>query len=333
MRKPKVSVIIAVRSINENLKAHLPKILELNYPNLEILIHVNEKRPELSWPKTKIVFQPGVSAPPQKRNALARQAKGEILAFIDDDAYPNPNWLDQATPWFRDENIAGVGGPNLTHPKDNIWQRVSGWVWASRFGSGGSGISRVKEVTSARGKEIEDWPSVNLIVRKKDFDRVGGFVSRYYPGEDTKLCLDLVKKLGKKIVYEPEAVVFHHRRPIFTGHLKQVGTYGRHRGHFARIYPETSRKLGYFLPSIFTAGLVLGPIIGAIFPPLMLIYLLCLLTYLALLLHSAYETYRNSHRLLDSLLVIPAILTTHVWYGISFIKGLLAKDYAGRGNY
>lgn len=335
MYQPKVSIIIPVRQVNKYLKEHLPKYLELDYPDFEVLVHVDQKNPEPNeqWEKVKIIYQPGVSAPPQKRNSLANMAQGEILAFIDDDAYPDPQWLAEAVKWFTDERIAGVGGPNLTHPQDNLWQRVGGLVLGSWLGSGGSGLNRVEKIQKYKGKEIKDWASVNLLVRKSDFEEVGGYVSQYYPGEDTKLCLDLTKKLNKKVIYEPEAIVFHHRRAIFLPHLKQVGTYGRHRGRFARIYPQTSRKLGYFLPSLFTIGLIVGLPAGLIFAPLLHLYITIVSLYLLLLVYTAYQTYQKTHRLLESFLIMPAIFATHFWYGLMFLKGLFSPEYGGRGNY
>jgi len=335
MTYPKVSIIIPVRQINQNLKEHLPKYQQLDYPDFEVLIHVDQKKPEPSeqWPKVKIIYQPGVSAPPQKRNTLAKEARGKILAFIDDDAYPDPNWLTEAGRWFSEEKVAAVGGPNITHPQDNLWQRVGGLVWGSWLGSGGSGLNRVEKMGKYKGREINDWASVNLLVRKSDFEELGGIINQYYPGEDTKLCLDINQKLNKKIMYEPEAVVYHHRRAIFIPHLKQVGAYGRHRGRFAKIFPQTSRKIGYFLPSLFVLGLCLGPIAGVVFPPLMFAYLLCVTAYCCLLIYSGYQVYKKSRRLAEALLVIPAIFATHLWYGIMFIKGLLTPEYEGLGNY
>ena len=49
---------------------------------------------------------------------------------------------------------------------------------------------------------------------------------------DTKLCLDIVYELGKKIVYEPKAVVYHHRRRLFKEHLNQISNYALHRDFF-----------------------------------------------------------------------------------------------------
>ena len=72
-------------------------------------------------------------------------------------------------------------------PHDDFWQKVSGAVFLSRF----SGGAPERYLSVGPVKEVEDWPSVNMMVRKADFLAIGGFDSPYWPGEDTKLCLDL----------------------------------------------------------------------------------------------------------------------------------------------
>jgi hypothetical protein len=103
-------------------------------------------------------------------------------------------------------------------------------------------------------RDVDDLPAYNLFVRTEALRAVGGWNSRLYGGEDTMTCLALVEA-GYRIVYDPDVVVFHHRRPILLPLVRQVGNVGRHRGHFARVLPATSRRPLYFAP---TAGVALG---------------------------------------------------------------------------
>lgn len=128
-------------------------------------------------------------------------ARGEIFAFIDDDAYPREDWLKNAIHYFDDPEVGAVGGPAVTAPGDNVWQQASGKVYESFLCSGGYTYRYIPQAE----REVDDLPSVNLIVRKDIFELIGGYDSNYYPGEDTKLCLDIVQKAGKK-------------DPIFTGY-------------------------------------------------------------------------------------------------------------------
>ncbi len=170
------------------------------------------------------------------------------------------------------------------------------------------------------------------MVRKKDFWAVGGFKSQFWPGEDTKLCHDLVYKLGRKIIYDPRVLVYHHRREIFRPHLEQISRYGVHRGYFVRILPKTSLRLGYFFPGIFTVGLFFGlPFIYVLyyfnFADLGIwfwrIWLGGVELYLILLLITAGFIFFKEKNWRISIFVIPSIFLTHLVYGIFFIKGFL----------
>ena len=179
----------------------------------------------------------GAINPALKRDQGARVAKGQYLAFIDDDAYPETDWLDVAYKMFSTRpDVGAIGGPAMTPATDPFWARVSGAVFLSRF----SGGFPERYVTKPPAKIIDDWPTVNLIVRRETFEAAGGFDSAYWPGEDTLFCLRIIKNTDKVIFYIPELRVWHHRRENLTRHLRQVGNYGLHRGHFAKIYPQTN---------------------------------------------------------------------------------------------
>lgn len=313
------SVIIPVRTITPYVREtvrHLKKQIEKRF---EIII-VTDKKETLEGAK---VIASGEPTPAFKRNLGAKEARGEILAFLDDDSYPDKNWLKNAERIFKEsDEIAGVCGPTLTPPKDSIFQKASGWVWASYLGSGGAGIFRNRVKPQ---REVDDFPSVNLLVRKDCFEEVQGFDIRHWPGEDTKLCLDLVK-LGKKIIYDPRVLVFHHRRPVFLPHLKQISRYALRRGYFARVFPQTSFRLGYLLPSLFAYGMVIGGIFLLISPMFRSLYCLFFTIYCLLLLFSGLEVLIKEKNLYLAILVVAAIFATHLTYGFLFPVGYLQKE-------
>ena len=218
--------------------------------------------------------------------------------------------------------ISAVCGPTLTPPYNNLRQKASGYVWSTWLGSGGAGTYRC---AVSQKREVDDFPTVNLLVRKKDFLAVGGFDSHYWPGEDTKFCHDLVYKLGKKIIYDPGVLVYHHRRAIFKPHLQQISRYALHRGHFARVLPKTSFRIGYLIPTLFVAGLVLGLLLSFVHPLFKFGFLGVLGVYGMALLLTALGSYLKEKNFKLALLVIPSIFITHVVYGILFIRGFFLK--------
>jgi GT2 family glycosyltransferase len=169
-------------------------------------------------------------------------------------------------------------------------------------------------------REVDDFPAFNLMVRTDVLKQVGGFSSTFYGGEDTKLCLEIIK-LGKKIVYRPEAVVFHHRRSLFFDHLKQIANVGVHRGYFAKMYPATSRRLFYFLPSIVVTILFFGSVLSIFSSLIAAIVVISLLCYFGF----AFVSIMPASRLDVALFGAAGIMLTHIVYGIAFIRGLMLK--------
>ena len=165
----------------------------------------------------------------------------------------------------------------------------------------------------------------NLIARASTLRELGGFDTRYWPGEDTILCMDIVHKLGKRIVYDPRVVVTHHRRPLFGPHLRQVGRYARHRGFFARRFPATSRRIAYMLPSLFVLGVAVGLPLSFVHPALRWLYLGTLAIYAALTFLAA----AAPRRPLVWLVTWAGVVATHFAYGVGFLRGLLAAGMVG----
>ncbi len=260
-----------------------------------------------------VAIPTGAVGPGEKRDIGTKHSNGEIVAFIDDDVYPVRDWLKNAVRSFSDPEVAAVGGPAVTPSEDGFWQKASGAVFSSILVSG----QYVYRYLPTKQREIDDYPSCNLLVRKSVMEKIGGFNTDFWPGEDTKLCLD-IKNLGVKIIYDPDALVYHHRRKLFGPHLKQVASYALHRGYFVKRYPGNSLKLAYFLPSFFVLGLLLGVIFSPFLNPIAVLYSYALFSYLILVLIFSIQ---KDLRL--TLPVFVGIILTHLAYGIYFLKGLL----------
>lgn len=301
---PIFSIIIPVRQETAYLQETLKHLKTQTFKSFEILV-ITDK---ISGPVSPAI----------KRNLGVKKAKGEYLAFLDDDSFPSKNWLKNAFKLFS-KDIAALCGPCLTPPLDNVFQKASGLVWSSQLGSGGAGTYR----NSIQVKRfVDDFPSVNLIVKKSDFLKIKGFNTHHWPGEDTILCSDLVYKLKKKILYHPKIIVYHHRRSVIWPHLQQITRYALHRGNFARLYPKTSFLPGYLAPSISIIYLILFPLI---YHFIKIYYFLPLLIYILLLTFTFYKFIKDKNNFYVSLLAILCIPITHAYYGILFIIGFFSK--------
>jgi glycosyltransferase involved in cell wall biosynthesis len=323
MGNPLVSIIIIdYKKNNPYLKECLDHIQKQTYTNYEIIL-LSDHPLKLKYPKLTIKHYNGkYVSPAKKRDDGAKLAKGEILAFIDDDAYPSKDWLTQIISSFKNhQDITAVGGPGINPPDISVSEAASGWFSASPLGAG---IYTYRFLASAP-QFVEDYPSMNLSVLRGDFLKVGGFDSNYWPGEDTKLCLDLTHKLNKKIFYNPKAQVFHHRRPLWLPHLRQNGNFGLHRGFFARVLPKTSRHPIYFGPAILTLGLpfILLPLNISLINNIQYLGQVLFSFYLLAIFFNAIWTGNKSKSLTQALISIPVIFITHYWYGLRFLQGLL----------
>ena len=313
----KYSIIIPVKSINDYIRETVPHIQALIGHEWELFI-VTDNIEKNEWIKDEriSVIESGRLGPADKRDLGAKSSSGDILVFLDDDSYPEPNILEIANEYFINPNIIAIGGPGITPESDGYWQHVSGAVFLSKF-TGGS-PERYESVGKVRS--MDDWPSVNLMVRKQDFLLVGGFDSKYWPGEDTKLCLKL-KQTGKILMYVPNMIVWHHRRSGLKNHLKQVGAYGYHRGFFAKNYPQTSFRLKYFVPSLFVF-LVLATLFTYWFPIILNFIVPAWLAYIFIIIIGIIETLKFE----KFIVIMPLFLylpLTHFYYGLQFIRGYL----------
>ena len=315
-----VSIIIAVKKWQRNLEECLIKCGQLNFKDFEILVLADDPAGEKCGISATIplkVIPTGPLGPAHKRDMAIGYAGGEILAFIDDDAYPDKDWLNSALVNFKDLNVAAVGGPAVTPQGDSLMQKASGQVYASFIVSAGF----VYRYLPKSKRFVDDYPSCNFLVRKSVMLELGGFDTNFWPGEDTKLCLEITGKLGKKIVYDPAVLVYHHRRPLFLPHIKQVANYALHRGYFVKRFPATSRRIGYFIPSLFLISLATGAILSIIFAYFRALYSAALLLYLGLV-----SIFSICAGLRTAVLVFFGIIFTHLTYGLFFLKGLTSGE-------
>ncbi|RQW79083.1 MAG: glycosyltransferase [Methanothrix sp.] len=316
MKERAVSIVVPLKAPNKNLEECLEHCLKLDYSDYEILV-LPDGPSSLNWPKTRVIPS-GAVGPSEKRDLALKYARGEIIAFIDDDAYPAKDWLKNASKYFDDPEVAAVGGPAVTPDNDGFMQKASGYVLSSFMGGG----SYTFRYIPGEVREVDDYPTCNLLVRKSIMQKVGGFDNKFWPGEDTILCLEITKREGKKIIYAPDVLVYHHRRTLFKQHLRQIWSYAVHRGFFVKKFPETSLRLSYFLPSIFVVGLVAGLLLSLKFETIRFIYLSILAVYVLAALATGIKT----KDAMMAVTVAAGIALTHIYYGTGFILGLLKRD-------
>lgn len=313
----KVSIIVPLHVIVPRFFRDLEKFAQLNYANYEILV-VSDRKVDINLPNTRLILtHKRKTGPAEKRDLAISKARGEICAFIDDDAYPDREWLKNAIVHFSHPKIAAVGGPGITPQEDGYWEKLTGLVYGSYFCGG---AARYRFVPGEM-QFIDDFPAYNLLVRKSVLKQIGGYGSYFYGGEDTFLCLKIVEH-GYKILYDPSVVIFHHRRALFLPYLKQIGNIGMHRGYFAKRYPKTSLRPMYFLPSTLAIGflaMLIAMLLGGVS---VVLFLAAFAFFFTIAFLSIIIPAKSLSR---ALLASTGVLLTHIVYGLNFIRGLIAK--------
>jgi cellulose synthase/poly-beta-1,6-N-acetylglucosamine synthase-like glycosyltransferase len=314
VERMKVSVIIPCREIDDYARECVERCRQLDYGSYEIILLPDYAMEEVDGVR---VIPTGHTTPGAKRNVGVANSRGEVCAFIDSDAYPRRDWLRNAVKYFDDEQVAAVGGPGLTPDEDGFMQRAGGFVLSSFMVGGVS--SRYRAV---RVFESDDIHSCNFIVRKAVLRAAGGWNEKYWPGEDTLMCL-AIKRLGRRLVEASDVVVYHHRRSLFRSHLRQVSRFGEHRGFFVKRFPENSMKLTYFFPSVLVASLFAGIVLSIVFPLFAYVMLFGVSAYLISGLVAALLQVKDAKLMLSVWL---GIIVTHIVYGSFFLSGLAKRD-------
>ena len=309
-----ISIIIPCKEIDSYAKECVDYCKQLNYESFKIVLLPDDTSTEIEDVK---VISTGPITPGAKRNIGIANSNGVLCAFLDSDAYPREDWLQNAAKYFEDPDVIAVGGPGLTPDEDPFMQRAGGFVLSSFMVGNLS-----KRYTSKLVSESDDIHSCNLFVRRSVLLDVGGWDEKYWPGEDTLMSM-AINRLGKKMIEAPDVVVYHHRRPLFGQHINQISKFGVHRGFFVKKYKGNSLKLQYFLPSALVllgfAGGLLSMFNKLIYPIFMMVFVV----YLVLCLIVSFVV-------VNDLKMIPVvwlgIILTHVSYGVSFMIGLFKRD-------
>jgi GT2 family glycosyltransferase len=226
---PRVSVVVPVRNGARTLARTLPALAALEPPPDEIVLVDNASTDDTparlaafaaAASRAKVLVtreaRRGASV---ARNAGARAATGEVLAFTDADCCPRVDWLAPLTAPLADATVGAVaGGLASTPPRTTV----------EAFGSL---FTLQSPAAPARHTRWTPWaggfPTANLAVRRALFERLGGFdesVAIY--GEDYDLCARLYAT-GAAIAYTPAAVVEHQHRTALRPMLRQAFGFGR----------------------------------------------------------------------------------------------------------
>jgi hypothetical protein len=273
-----------------------------------------------------VTYADRVTGPGAKRDVARAAFPGaDVYAYLDDDAFPPPNWLDAAARVLREHpHAAGAAGPGLIPDDQTFSERLSAAVLEMYAGSGPLRFRFRRE----RARECDDFPAYDLFIRKDRLDAAGGWATSWYGGEDSVLCARLAAQ-GGLIRYDPSVAVYHYRRRIFPEHAWQIWNVGRSRGCLIRAGDPLSRR-AMFAGSTVILALALvalaAPFIAGAAPPFAIVSLVAL--YLAV---AGFASPSNATALVR-LLTPCALLIHHGAYALGLAFGILSGSRTVRGS-
>jgi GT2 family glycosyltransferase len=234
--RPRISVVVCSfngsRTINECLQA----LSKVRYPDFEVLVvddgSTDNTAAIAAQYDVKLIRTPnqGLS---QARNVGWQAANGEIVAYIDDDAYPDPDWLGYLAETFRKADYAGVGGPNIPPRED-------GFIAACVANAPGGPAHVLLTDTDA-----EHIPGCNMAFLRSALEAVGGFDVQFRTaGDDVDICWRLQER-GWKLGFSPSAVVWHHRRNLLRTFWRQQRGYGKAEALLEKKWPQKYNSAGH----------------------------------------------------------------------------------------
>ena len=222
MSLPTASVAVVTYERPDYVARCLDHLLAQTVPPLEIIVVdssdgdatarlVQERYPTVTYEACPA----GRGATATARNIGYTRTTGEVLAFVDDDAFAEPDWLERLLPHFEDPSVGGVGGRQIRDQPGELTEGVDAIGLLLPDGT----LTGNFAADPGRPLDVDHLLGANMSFRRSAIDRIGGIRDGYAGTcirEETDLCLQ-VAHAGYRLVFTPDAVVEHVAGPYAKG--------------------------------------------------------------------------------------------------------------------
>ncbi len=250
---PRFSIVVPTYRRPAILAGCLDAVARLDYPRdrFEAIV-VDDGGGAVELPRAYadvdiVLLTQAHAGPAVARNTGAARARGEFLAFTDDDCRPDPGWLRAMAARIADAPDRAIGGRAVNALPENPYSTATQLLvdYFARL--------------HATHRESAFFASNNLVVPAELFRARGGFDASFprAAGEDREFCHRWAGS-GGRFAYAPEAVVRHEHHLGLRSFWRQHFTYGRGALRFHRML--AAHGLMARTPASFYLGLLVSPL-------------------------------------------------------------------------
>ena len=242
---PFVSVVIATHNRAQSLKMCLDSLAELEYPHYEVIVVDNAPRDaetfnllRRDYPTVRYVREetPGLAV---AHNSGLAEARGDLIAFTDDDVQVDPQWLGALVAGFEVQSEGDIEVGCVTGMITPAELETPAQVWLEQYGGFSKGFEqRIFDLQHHRPPSpLYPYTAgvfgsgANMAFRREVLLELGGFDpalgagSKGVGGDDLAAFFDVVS-CGYALVYQPEALVHHWHRRDYAGLQRTAYGYG-----------------------------------------------------------------------------------------------------------
>jgi glycosyltransferase involved in cell wall biosynthesis len=260
------------------------------------------------------------------RNTGLTAAKADIIAFLDDDCEPEPEWARQVLAGYAYEDIAGVCGPIIPRTPPGLLRgflsRNNPLVPLELELADGYGLPYrlylyIRRQWSSRPKtgarDVYSFAGANMSFRRKALFDAGQFDERFrFGAEELDMCMRVTQTIeGARLAFVPQARVIHHFKPQLRDTLRRSRSYGIGSARLHRKWPSLPPT--FFPVPVFILTLLVA---AAWLPALAAVAAVAPLALYPRGIQAALRVHRPS-ALLDGYL----LLAQEAWEDIGIVQG------------
>jgi mycofactocin system glycosyltransferase len=266
-RWPIVSLIVPAHGRPAATRACIESLLALDYPAecREIIVVDDASEPPLPLTDLpiRLLRQDRNIGQSAARNLAAREARGELLAFIDNDCIAQPDWLRTLVPYLSEPAVGIAGGRVIAPLSDGAIAAFEAVRSPLDMGPIGGEVGPAEAIAYL--------PTCNLIVRRDLLLAQAGFDGAMRLGEDVDFIWRALAN-GVRARYVPEGRIVHYHRVRLQSLLSRRADYGSSEAELQRRHPRGWRVMPWpvtavllvAVPTAATLSWTVGFALGAL---------------------------------------------------------------------